>query len=398
MKANAEQYDCILAGGRVVCPASGIDSVMDVAVKDGVIAKVAAGITADCGERLDCAGKIVTPGLIDAHVHVYTSAHASLPPDRAGVASGAATVVDGGSAGYTTFSDFRKRDLEGNATDIYAYLHHNPMGQVIMPEVWSPARIHFSRERVVETIKANRDRIIGLKDRLVGSFIANLGIKGVERAKEICAECGIPYIVHIGIDATDEAADFELDAFTRDLLRTLSRGDIIAHVCTAKRGRIFRADGAFDQEIRAAYERGVIFDCCCGATNFAIESYRLAKERGFLPHTISTDITAMSVKGPARNLGVVMSKFLALGAPLSEVIKGVTSEAARSIGMADRKGSLAPGRKADITVSELLRGEFPFLDRFNGMVFTGTELFAPRLTFVGGKKYAADNSGGATMP
>ena len=100
----------LLTGGRVICPAGNLDAVMDVAVKDGRIAAVEAGIRAEARETIDCAGLIVTPGLVDSHAHIYTSSHNSMPPDDAGVFAGATTVVDGGSAGYMTFADFRARE------------------------------------------------------------------------------------------------------------------------------------------------------------------------------------------------------------------------------------------------------------------------------------------------
>lgn len=398
MSVNGGRYDTVLANGRVICPAGDVDAVMDVAVRDEKIAALGPCLAAGAVETLDCSGKIVTPGLIDSHVHIYTSAHNSMSTDDAGVGSGATTVVDGGSSGYMTFDDFRRRDIDGKATDAYVYLHHNPIGQAVMPEIWAPSRIRTDRQRIVEIIKAHRGRIIGLKDRAVGTFIAHQGIRGVEEAREICAECGVPYVIHLGIDAVDELPDRELDTFTRELLGLMRPGDILSHICTPKRGRLFREDGAFDREIRAAYERGVVFDCCCGASNFSGNAFRLGRERGFLPHTLTTDITMMAVKGPAKNLGVIMSKILALGVDLPTVIKWTTSEPARVIGMADRKGRLEVGRQADITVSEIRKGEWRFLDHFSGKQFDGGELFVPRFAFVAGKKHVVRFSGGPTLP
>ncbi len=398
MSTHDTAYDTLLAGGRVVCPAGKIDAVMDVAIRNGKIAAVGPNLAGTARERVDCSGLIVTPGLIDAHAHIYTSSHAAMPTDEAGVFAGAATVVDGGSSGYMTFPDFLRRDLKGACTDAYAYLNHNPIGQAVMPEIWAPSRIRVHRSRIVETIREYRDRIIGLKDRAVGSFIGFQGVKGAEEGRGICDECGIPYVVHIGVDATDELPDRELDAFTRELIKMMQPGDMISHVCTGKRGRIFRADGAFDRELRDARERGVVFDCCCGASNFSIEAFNLGRERGFLPDIISTDITRMSAKGPAKNLGVVISKFLALDVPLAAAIQWVTTNAARAIGMADCKGALVVGRRADITVSELREGKFQFLDHFGGIVFPGTQLFVPRLVFAAGTQHRVRNAGAPTLP
>ena len=391
-----DNFDTVLSGGRVVCPEGGIDAIMDVGISNGRIAALGKGLRGVA--TVDCAGKIVTPGLIDSHAHIYTSAHGAIETDQAGVYSGVTTVVDGGSAGYMTWDDFRRQDIVGKVTDAYAYINHHPVGQAIMPEVWAKNRFRMRRERLVETIGENRDRVIGVKDRAVGSFIRGAGIRGVEEAREICAECGIPYVVHIGIDNSDDMPDRELDAFTRDLLGLLAPGDIISHICTGKRGGVVRPDGAFDKELLKARERGVLFDCCCGMTNFSARVFRMGQERGLLPDVVTTDLTTGALNGPARNLGVILSKFLALGADLRQVIGWVTDRAASSIGMADSKGSLAVGRQADITVSEIQEGEFRFLDCFGGEIFTGSQLFIPRIVYVAGKKYDVVNSGGPTLP
>ena len=390
-----QQYDIVLSGGRVVCPAGGTDKVLDLAIADGKITALGSGLSGR--EIIDCAGKIVTPGLIDGHAHFYTSAHGAIAADEAGVRSGVTTLVDGGSAGYMTWDDFRKQDMTGTATDVYAYLHHHPIGQAVMEEVWRKSRFRQRLERFKETVEANRDRIIGMKDRAVGSFIRGAGIAGVEEARSVCAELKIPYVVHIGIDKSDDMPDRELDAFTRELLNLLAPGDIISHMCTGKRGGVIRADGAFDRELRAARERGVLFDCCCGMTNFSASVFRMAKERGFLPDVVTTDLTTGALSGPARNIGVILSKFAAMGVSWPEVIDWVTGKAAVSIGMAESKGRLAVGRQADITVSGLQTGEYRFLDCFGGEVFTGSELFVPEQAFVAGKRYDVVHSGGPTL-
>ncbi len=394
--AGNEQYDLVLFGGRGICPACGLDGGLDVAVTNGKIAAVGENLPGK--ERVACTGAIVTPGLIDSHAHVYTSAQASIAPDEAGVYSGVTTVVDGGSAGYMTWGDFRKRDLHDAVTAVYAYLNHHPLGQAIMPEVWEKSRFRQRRERFMETVGENRDLIIGMKDRAVGSFIRGAGIRGIEEARELCSNLGIPYVVHIGIDNNDDMPDRELETFTREMVKLLAPGDIVSHICTGKRGGVIRDDGMFDRELRDARERGVLFDCCCGMTNLSAKTFRLCKERGFLPDVVTTDMTTGALTGPARNLGVILSKFLALGATLQQVISWVTDKAAASIVMADSRGALAVGRQADITVSELQSGEYRFLDCFGGEVFSGNALFVPKMTFVAGKRYAVTHSGGPTLP
>ena len=390
--AEAEQYDLLLSGGRVICPASGIDAVMDVAVRNGKIARLEPGIEDPSDETIDCAGRLVTPGLIDSHAHIYPSSHSGMDADAAGVGSGASTVVDGGSAGYMTWPDFSKRCLDGKASDAYAYIHHNPAGQILLPEEWTPSRFNMEYERLEETILGDK-RIIGIKDRAIGSFIHGQGIAGVERARNMCAKLGVSYMMHIGLDRGDVIADRELDSFTRDLLNLLAPGDVLTHCCSGKRGGVMRPDGKFDRELRAALERGVVFDCCMGATNFSVQAFRIGRERGFMPQVASTDINPFSMRGAAKNFGVVLSKLLALGTPLVEVVRMATAAAAAAVRMGDGKGSLAPGRTADITISELLPGEWRFLDHNDGEEFVGNELFAPRLTLTAGRRHDVTHAG-----
>ncbi len=395
---NGKQFDFVLAGGRVIDPAGGIDGTMDIAVKGGVVAAVAENLGRDAREIVDCAGKIITPGLIDAHAHVYTYSQGAVPPDYAGVESGVVAVVDAGSSGYMNYEHFKRFDIMPATTPTYAFLCQNPSGQAVMPEVWSPRRMHIDYPHLVETIKSDPERIIGLKARAIGPYIEGLGIQGVEKAREVCAACGIPLAIHIGIDAADDMQPRELDAFTRELIRLMAPGDILTHVCTGKRGGIFRADGLFDREIRDAYERGVLFDCCFGATNFSVEAFRNGRERGFLPHIFSTDLTPVSTTGkrPNPNIGVCASKLLALGMELPVVVDMATRAAAKALRMEKIRGSLVVGRAADITVGEIARGDYKFIDGLGGEVFRGNALFMPRSVFLAGKRCEVAHTGGPT--
>ena len=398
MPDTGTHYDLVLKGGRILDPANQLDAVTDIGVNDGHIAAIGT-IAAERGrESVDCSGKLVTPGFIDGHVHFYASGHGGLESaDEPGSKAGAATVIDGGSSGYLTFPDFKARHLVPPVTDAYCYLHHNPAGQITLPELWGP-KLKVDYARIRETIRENRRYIVALKDRAVGAFVQGMGIEGVEKARQVCSDCGIPYAMHIGLELNDTVPDRELNAFTRDVLRMLAPGDILTHACTGKRGHIFREDGLFDREIRDAYERGVVFDCSNGVLNFSAESFRTGRERGFLPHILATDNSPWGTRETVRNLGVVMSKFLALGVPLDRLVAMVTWNAAQAVGLHTSKGRLDVGRQADITVTELERGDYRFLDHLHGEVLFGDTLMVPRLTIIRGVIYPTVNVGGPTMP
>src|SRR5215204_742699 len=98
-------YDLVIKGGTLIDPAQGIHDRRDVAFAGGVVTAVAPEIAADqASELIDANGRLVVPGLIDAHVHVFEGvSHYGINPDHTCLAHGATTVVDAGSAGADTF-------------------------------------------------------------------------------------------------------------------------------------------------------------------------------------------------------------------------------------------------------------------------------------------------------
>jgi dihydroorotase len=104
------KYDLLLSGATVIDPSQGIDAVRDVAVKDGLIAAVSEGIdTAAARERVDLSGRILTPGWIDIHAHVYAGATTwGIKADAHCLATGVTTIVDAGSPGWANFIGFKE--------------------------------------------------------------------------------------------------------------------------------------------------------------------------------------------------------------------------------------------------------------------------------------------------
>jgi dihydroorotase len=110
-KEHAMRYDLLIRGGRVIEPARKLNGVLDVAVKDGKIAAVAANIPpTDSGRTLDATGKLVLPGLIDTHAHVfqYVTGRFGLEADLCGVRSGVTTLIDQGGPSCMTLPAFRE--------------------------------------------------------------------------------------------------------------------------------------------------------------------------------------------------------------------------------------------------------------------------------------------------
>jgi dihydroorotase len=237
---------------------------------------------------------------------------------------------------------------------------------------------------------------VGIKNRAIDTFIEYKGLPGLENQLKVCEKCGVPYTVHVGEGHGGNLNEKLVDEFTSGLLQLLRPGDIIAHAFTNKLGRLFRADGAFDQLVEKAVKRGVLLDACVGKTNFSVESFKMALERGFKPDIISSDYTWISVQSVNRHMGLNLSRFLALGLPLSDVLAMATINPAKALRLDDRKGSLAIGRPADISVLDILKGDYTFQDYGGGQTFEGGVILSAPITVRAGRLYHVIHNGDVT--
>ncbi len=344
-------YDLIIKDGWVIDPVQKIDEPMDVAVTGDKIAALSADIPASEGKRVvDAAGKVMTPGLIDLHCHVYRHVVANgVDPDEAGVKQGVTTVVDAGSAGEAIFEGFPAYVIPASRTTIYCFLNLASQGQTLGPELMD--RREVNTDAMAAVIESHPNLIKGVKVRLTGGLANTDGSKIVATAKQIAGRFSLPIMVHIGDRENRVAPDL-----TKEILPLLEPGDILSHFYTAQRGSIFLPDGKVMPEAREAIERGVIMDVANGRYNFSNEVARQALDQGIRPFTISSDLTAQSLAGSVYGLTVSMSRFLALGLELEQVVEMATINPARTIGIEDRKCSLAPGSDADISILEIVSG------------------------------------------
>ena len=350
-------YDLIVKGGRVIDPAQNIDAVMDVAIAGGKIAKVAANIpSGEAGRVVNAASKLVTPGLIDLHTHVYDGVlDIGANPDDAGVNQGVTTVVDCGSAGYATFGGFPKYVIPAARTTIYCLLHIGSFGISAMPELCHPDEINVANTEA--TISAYPGLIRGVKLRLVGKLVASQGVEIVKLAKKTAKKFNLPLMVHIG-----DKNKWVPPSVTKDFLPLMEDCDILTHIYTGLQGGVLQENGKVLPEYIEAGKRGVILDAAHGNSNFTYAVARKMMAQGYLPATLSTDVTKPSITGPVYGLTVTMSKFLALGIPLEKIIPMVTINSAKAIGIADKKGSLKTGMDADISVLGVKSGKWCVYD------------------------------------
>lgn len=349
-----EKFDWIIRGGRVMDPARRVDRLLDVAIKDGLIAAVEKDIPVASAEKVyDASGKIVTPGLIDLHVHGYHRVSPlSIPVDHYCLGRGVTTAVDAGSAGCSTFDGFRAFAIEPVRTRLLAFLNISCSGLVfggLGGDSSATGELELLKLADVRgclgCIEANRDVIVGVKIRLSDS-VCDDGKNEAEayrRALEVSRSVDLPLMVH----HTFSTIPLE------ECPGGMRRGDLYTHVFHGFRSTIIRQSGEVHPAVRQARERGVLFDVGNGQGSFSWTVAELCARQNFWPDTISTDLHSGSAEGPAYDLPTVMTRLLHAGMPLMDVIAGCTARAAEAIGWKNRLGTLAKGREADITVLSL---------------------------------------------
>ena len=381
--------DLLLKGGEVLDPAQNIRQRLDVAVTDGAISQVAANLSPwEASRVLDVRGKLVCPGLIDLHCHVYEGVNQTgVNPDLAGVKSGVTTLVDAGSAGCYTFGGFPRFVAPESKTRLYCMLHIVRTGLNLMPEL--TRREDIDLDESVRVIQENKPIIQGVKLRAVGPAVPTLGIEMVRLAKQAADEGGVRLMVHIGDPSAGDGP-----TLTRELLPLLEPGDIITHLFTNHPGRIIDDAGKVIPEVMEAQERGVFFDTAFGRMNFSFEIARRVLDQGVIPRSISTDLTVPGRLNTVHSMTEMLSRFMALGFSLEDVIRMATANPAEALGMEDALGSLAVGREADITVLEEVAGDWVFNDTF-GDTLAGTNALVPVVTVKGGEVIPPDWGPGA---
>ena len=371
-------YDLLIKSGRVIDPAQKLDDQLDVAINGDKIAYLSKNISpTESNQVINAQGKIVTPGLIDSHCHVYNKQDPpGTEPDTVGINQGVTTVVDGGSAGQATFDDLKK-DIATARTTVYCLLHIGSLGQKFPPELRDWEEIDL--DATAATVQANRDLIRGIKIRLLGDLISREGVEVVKTAQKVAKRFDLPLVVHMG-DLKQQVAP----TLTQETLPLLESGDILTHLYNSNWGGCMREDGTFLPELKQAMQRGVILDIGRGRIHFNFTVAKNGLSQGILPTTISTDIVAPSITDRVYGLTATMSTLLGLGLELTQVIEMSTINPARALGLADRIGSLKTGMVADISILNLLFGKWTIIDSAQ-KALTLTQLLSPDSTVKSGQ-------------
>ena len=380
-----DKFDLIIKGGDVLDPSQGLRGRRDIGIRYGVIEAVEPDIPATRALRvLDAGGRLVTPGLIDLHAHVYPYGSAiGIPADELVPLQCTTTCVSAGDAGASNFAGFRRFIVAQTRTRLYAFVHIANIGLTPfpLPELYN---LDYAQvEACAKTVAENADIAIGVKVRMSENVIARNGSEPLKRAIQACemAGTGGRVMVHIG--------GVENVALMVEILDLLRPGDILTHAYSGAPNLA----GAFTNIIQngrvlpaalAAKQRGVVFDVGHGGGSFDYTVAEAAIAQGCPPDTISADIHVVSGNTPGMPyLTWVMSKFLGLGFPLDQVVAMATINPARIINRVPRLGTLQVGAPGDVAIMELVEGEVAFVDTRNN-TRTGRAFLKPVQTVTAG--------------
>lgn len=355
-------YDLILKGGRVIDPKNGVDGVMDVAVRDGRIAGVAPHLDATGARRvIDAAGLVVTPGLVDIHTHLFASTGVkdawagdnSVYPDGFSFRSGVTTMVDAGSSGWRNFETFRHTVIDRARTRVLAMINIAGLGMLTNIVEQEPSDMR--PEEVARLARKHKDIVVGVKT----AHYQKPDWTSVDRALEAGQAAGLPVMVDFGYFLPERP-------FWKLVTERLRPGDIATHMFRALVPWIDESGKVYDY-LHRARARGVKFDVGHGGGSFVFRNAVPATRQGFYPDAISTDLHGGSMNGAMMDLPATMSKFLAMGMPLQEVVLRSTWMPAQLIRRPEL-GHLTAGAAADIALWRTLEGDFGFADVAGGAI------------------------------
>lgn len=410
---SAMRFDTLLKGGTVVDPAAGRNDLFDVAIADGSIAAIAPDLEpGEARQVIDVAGKLVIPGMIDTHAHVYqhVTGKFGLNADLCGVRSGVTALVDQGGPSCMTLPGFRHFVAEPAKTHVLCYISAYLVGGLeghYYPELYGPSGVNV--EHTVRAIEANRDLVKGIKCHAEIGGASRWGLEVIKLAKEISRRAEVPIYIHLGqLWPTKDGTAVDADLLVEELVPILDAGDVLAHPFTRHPGGFVSAEtGEVHPVIFEALARGVTVDVGHGS-HFSFDMARRALDAGIRPFTLGADMHGYNVKAPSPdlseeekasnpfygvapfNLTIAMSELLALGLDLEEVVSTVTANPAKLLRMEDAIGMIEPGREADLSVLELLTGRFRLTDNSNEEIIAD-RLLRPAFCVRAGERVDADS-------
>ncbi|WAC13987.1 amidohydrolase/deacetylase family metallohydrolase [Dyadobacter pollutisoli] len=373
----AQKYDLLIKGGHVIDPASGTNAVMDVAISKGNIVRVAISITDSSEKVIMAKGLYVTPGFIDPHTHVFVGSNANLfangvnsvSPDDFTFRSGVTTVVDAGTSGWRSFPLFKKQVIDQSKTRILAFLNISGEGMTGADHEQNLA--DMQADSTAAMMKKYPEIIAGVK---IGHYNGQ-DWAPFDRAVAAASQAGKPLFVECHLP------QYSL----QDQLAKMRPGDMITHTFEhiSERMPIVGDDGKLRPFVLEAKKRGILFDLGHGGAGFWFDQAAPALKQGFYPNSFGTDLHRFSMNSGMKDMANVMSKFMALGLSLEQVIAIATWNPAKAIHH-EELGNIKEGSIADVVILRVREGTFGFMDSAQKSI-TGDKKLEVEMTLKQGK-------------
>ena len=376
-------YDLVIKNGTVIDPSQKTCEKKDIAVAGGKIAAVENYISdGNSHDVIEAEGLLVTPGLVDLHVHVWWGvAHLAIEADPACVYRGVTTAIDAGSSGSNTIAGFHRYVIDQAHTRVLAFLHISGMGQ-LDNNIGELEDISWARvEQAIEAAELHSDVIVGIKVRLTENIVGSNDLIALKRALEAGQELNKPVMIHIG-GSVNQVEEF---------LEQLRPGDIVTHSFTGRPHGILDNNNKVIDAAWDAMNRGVIFDVGHGAGSFSFPVAEACLEQGLGPGTVSSDVHRYNIRGPVFDLMTTLSKYIHLGYSIGDAIALGSSIPSAAVGLPDNIGTLKIGADADIAIIEHRKGPITFSDA-DGNERNGNQLLLPVETLRKGKRFNPQHS------
>ena len=408
------KYDLLLSGGFVIDPRNNVNQICDVAVKDGKIALVAPNIDrSSAAEQIDISGKLITPGLIDTHAHVfeYVTGRFGLEADMCGVDSGVTTLIDQGGPSCMTLPAFREYVVNPKKSRIFTYLSSYLVGGMeghYYPSLYKPDCVDVAA--TVKSALANPDIVKGFKAHAELGGFARWGIEVIRQAAEIGAQAKLPIYIHFGqlwpLPA-DGDNGIDADTILAQVVPLLKKGDILAHPFTRHPGGFVDRKGKVHAIVQEAIAKGLKIDVGHGS-HFSYKMAQIALQAGIVPDTLGADMHGYNTTIPKPSMAgtpdehsdkdhmffgqvkfslvSAMTAMLALGIPIEHVVAMSSWNPQRYFGLPDDIGHLGVGALADISVLNDDRGRFELIDN-EGTKITSDRMLTPAFCFRDGIRH-----------